>query len=112
MNSPQSDEFNQKLNSFRESDIRYLILQILSQQPIYTANQELLLFALRELGNAISHEQIYIELIWLEKEAEVLSCKTFNQMHIAKLNVSGLDVANGTKVISGIRRPMPYEIVG
>lgn len=112
MNSQLSEQYNQRLNEFRESDIRFLILQILSQQLTYTANQELLLFALREFGNAISHEQLYTELLWLEKEAEVLSCKTFNEMRVAKLNAAGLDVANGTKLVSGIRKPMPFEIIG
>lgn len=107
MNSKSGE---QRLSEFIESDIRYLILLILSQQLNYTANQELLLFALREFGNAISHERLYTELLWLEKEAEVLSCTTFKEMRVAKLNTAGLDVANGIKLISGIRRPMPFEI--
>ncbi|WFP51404.1 hypothetical protein PL263_05085 [Methylomonas sp. EFPC3] len=74
------------------------------------ANQELLLFALNEFGNAISHDQLYIELSWLEQTANTIVVRVTGGIYVAQLNDSGLDVAKGNRFIPGIRRPIPSEI--
>jgi hypothetical protein len=104
------DPVQQNQRTFKQADVRLLILQFLCQQPSYMANQEVLLFALREHGHAISHEHLYIELSWLDQVANVLVDKLVGELHVAILNTAGLDVVEGSRVIPGIRYPLPHEI--
>jgi len=105
------DDHDQKERTFKQADIRLLILQFLSRQPVYMANQEVILFTLHEFGHAISHDQLYVELAWLDQVANVLVDRVSNEVHIAQLTNDGLDVANGARVIPGIRYPTPFELI-
>lgn len=87
--------------------IRLLILQVLAQQPQYTANQEVLLSALKVQGYALSRDQLHIELAWLDNISETLVDKSSSGVHILTLTGDGLDVVDGLKTIPGIRRPLP-----
>lgn len=102
--------FEQKQRAFKQADIRFLILHTLRYQPGYLANQEVLLFTLRELGHAISHEQLHDELAWLDQTANALVNKAAGPTHVARLTTVGLDVVEGTCTIPGIRPPLPHEI--
>lgn len=106
-----ADNHDQKERAFKLADIRLLILQCLSRQPAYMANQQVLLFALNEFGHGISHDLLYVELAWLEQVANVLVDRTVGEVHVAQLNNEGLDVVNGCRMIPGIRNPMPFELI-
>ncbi|MFA6700964.1 MAG: hypothetical protein WCS28_12450 [Thiomicrospira sp.] len=106
-----TDNQDQKERSFKQADIRLLILQCLSRQPGYMANQQVLLFALNELGHGIGHDLLYVELAWLQQVANVLVERIVGEMHVAQLNNDGLDVAIGKRMIPGIRYPLPFELI-
>lgn len=103
------DPFELKQRLFNRMDIRLLILLALRNQPGYMANQEVLIFILREQGHAISREQIHVELSWLNQVANAVIVRVSGGMHIATLTSDGLDATEGTRIIPGIRRPLPHE---
>jgi hypothetical protein len=103
------DSFASKQRLFNRMDLRFLILRALRNQPGYMANQEVLLLTLREQGHAISRDQLHVELSWLDQVANVVIDRVTGNMHIATLTLEGLDAAEGTRFIPGIRRPLPDE---
>ncbi|MDD2724009.1 MAG: hypothetical protein PHH59_08330 [Methylovulum sp.] len=70
----------------------------------------MLLYALREQGQAISHDWLYVELPWLQQVAGVLVYQYAGGAHVAQLGNKGLDVVNDLLAIPGIRRPAPDEL--
>jgi hypothetical protein len=91
-------------------DIRFHILKTLRGQPNYTANQEVLLAALRDAGHALNRDQIKIELAWLDANAGAVVDSAVQGVHIATLTLEGLEVLEGTRAIPGIRRALPGEV--
>lgn len=91
-------------------DVRFQVLRILRGQPNYTANQEVLLAALREAGHTLNRDQVKIELAWLAGNANALVDNAVSGVHIATLTMEGLEVLEGARIIPGIRRPLPLEV--
>lgn len=90
-------------------DIRFHLLKALRGAPNYTANQEVLLAALRAAGHALNRDQIKIELAWLS-QASCLLLDTPMGVHIAQLTLEGLEALEGSRTIPGVRRPLPGEV--
>lgn len=91
-------------------DVRFHLLKILRGQPDYTANQEVLLAALRAAGHALNRDALKIELSWLHYTAGALIDQAVSGVHIATLTLEGLEALEGTRAIPGIRRPLPGEV--
>lgn len=91
-------------------DIRFHLLAILRGQPDYTANQEVLLAALRDAGHALNRDQLKIELAWLSGNAGAVLDRVVAGVHIATLTLEGLEVVEGARQVPGIRRPLPGEV--
>jgi len=107
----ENQRLESRLAEFSQADVRLRILQTLSRQPAYTTNQEVLLYALREQGQAISHDRLYVELSWLQQVAGALAYQHAGGAHVAQLTNKGLDVVNDLLSIPGIRRPTPDELL-
>lgn len=92
-------------------NLRLIILQVLKQQQGYTANQEVLIKALKRLGFLINRDQLHIELVWLDKNAACVVDQVVGGVHIATLTGDGLEVVEGLQDIPGIRKPRPEELL-
>lgn len=90
-------------------DIRYRLLAALEKEPGYTANQEVLLDKLLRKGHALNRDHIKIELSWLAGHADAVHDQIVESVHIATLTLEGLEIVKGTRVVPGIRRPLPGE---
>ena len=97
------------IKHLNQIDLRLRILQVLYRQSGYMTNQEVLLPMLREQGQAISHNRLYVELEWL-RVAEVLVYQISDKTHVATLTNKGLDVVQGVLIVPDIRRPLPDEM--
>jgi hypothetical protein len=92
----------------RLPSLRLAILQTLSGQPGYKANEQVLRNALlRKHGYAESHDQLRAELAWLQV-TQTLVCWASGRG--ATLTGLGLDAVNHVIVIPGICSPLPNEI--
>jgi len=93
-------------------NLRLQILLVLKTQPLYMANQEVLISHLRETGYPISRDKLHIELVWLDQVADAIVDKVSGGVHIASLTGDGLEAVEGLKPIAGIRAPRPDELHG
>jgi len=87
---------------------RLVILRLLSDEPGYDLNDSTLQDALCALGLSVSRDAVHVQLAWLEEQSLVTTKKCFNTV-ISTITSRGLDVANGTARIPGIKRPRPGE---
>lgn len=89
-----------------QADLRLTILKLLERQNGYKLNEHVLHSALRQLAHAVSREQLRAELSWLETE-KLLRVEAFEGMTIAQLTERGLDAAQGSAAVPGVKRPAP-----
>lgn len=83
---------------------RLLILQLLeATKPDYCANSHNLREGLASLTHKLSRDQIHTELAWLAEQG-LLAVDTAGPVVIATLSSRGLDVAQGTSSVPGVKR--------
>lgn len=94
------------MSNLNREFIRLAILQILQAEVAYTANQEILRVALDRDGYRMSRDALHVELAWLS-DMDLIVDQVVQGVHIATLTADGIDVAEGVRVIPGVRRPGP-----
>jgi hypothetical protein len=92
-------------------ELRLQILIILFLSAGYEANQEVLIRELKKRGVILTRDQLKIELAWLDEQADVIVDRDVGGVHVALLNGDGLEHVEGSRVVPGIRRPRPDEMV-
>lgn len=87
-----------------QEERRLHILRLLSAtKPAYQANSTTLRDGLAQLGHTMSRDQMHTELAWLA-EMGVCTLETPGSVIIVTLTARGLDVAEGTAQVPGIKR--------
>lgn len=87
-------------------DRRLVILKILQESDHYSTNEHLLRSVLHSFGHNIGRDKLRTELSWLQ-EQNLVSVDTVSDVQIAKLTGRGIDVATGSSVVPGVKRPEP-----
>lgn len=89
-----------------QKDRRLVILRILSESDHYSTNEHLLKMGLHAFGHNAGTDLVRTELAWL-KEQGLVSVDEIGGVQIPKLTGRGLDVAQGSTVVPGVKRPAP-----
>jgi len=93
---------------FQQEDARLTILGLLAGQNDWTLNEAVLKPGLAAMGHSLSKDKIRTELAWLQEQG-LLKVKTEMGIQVAKISQRGLDIAEGTAVIPGVKRPSPED---
>lgn len=91
---------------FLSRDRRLVILRFLAEEPDYRLNTSLLEDALNAVGHSVSRDLVDIEAKWLE-DAGLVLVQELRSVKILELTRSGLDCAQGKKLVPGVKRPAP-----
>lgn len=94
------------LQSLVTADRRLLILTLLAESSAYTASYDLLHMALSRMGHAVSMDRLNTDIEWLFEQG-LLMPELVSGVHLARLSVRGLDVAQGVATVPGVARPRP-----
>lgn len=94
----------QKFAVHLSEDRRLIILRLLAEMATYSSNSSVLLLALQAHGHAITRDQIKTELHWLAEQALVTNTE-YGSTLVTTLTERGQDVATGTAVVPGVKRP-------
>ena len=94
----------QKFAVHLSEDRRLIILRLLAEMATYSSNSSVLLLALQSHGHAITRDQIKTELHWLAEQALVTNAE-YGSTLVTTLTERGQDVATGTAVVPGVKRP-------
>lgn len=89
-----------------QSDIRLVILRALAQDLGYSHNDSILHAALGMYGHKCSRDTVRTELTWLE-EQRLITIEKIGETYIATITERGVDVADGTAAVPGVKRPGP-----
>jgi len=90
-----------------ESEKRRLeALRYLSGQPKYEASAGLIKLRCQHIGVPSTSDQIQTALQWLE-EQDLVTLRHHDEATVARITVSGRDVAEGNRIIPGVLRPDP-----
>ncbi len=95
--------------SFKElviADQRLVILRSLEEMPGYEANESILDSCLDQYGHKVSRDAVRTHISWLAEQGLVAVRELGNTM-IAKLTSRGIDVANGSAIVPGVKKPRP-----
>jgi hypothetical protein len=87
-------------------DRRLAILRTLEAAAEYEANDSMLAQFARQIGHAVSRDQIRTDLAWL-KEQGLITIEEILTVQIAKLTQRGLETAQGIVTTPGVKRPSP-----
>ena len=85
-------------------DRRLEVLRVLAESSGYTANEYILKQMLEQFGHVASIDRIRADLAWLH-EQQLLTVSQVADVHIARITVLFLDVAAGSTVVPGVKRP-------
>lgn len=85
---------------------RLNILQLLKEDPDYSANDDLLQELLAACGYGVSLDVVRSDLAWLE-EQQLITRRDLPGCTVATLRNRGIDVASGVASVPGIARPRP-----
>lgn len=90
-------------------DRRLVLLRLLSEQPGYRANSSNLHAGLFALGIAASRDDVTTDLHWLCDQGllRIEGVPEAPGLFVADITARGEDVAKGTAVVPGVRRPGP-----
>jgi hypothetical protein len=89
-------------------DRRLVILRLLESSPGYTANESLVVIALRDFGHAASRDQVHTDFAWL-KEQGLVTLEEIATVQIASLTQRGAETAQGFVTTPGVKRPSPGD---
>lgn len=88
--------------------LRITILRLLHEQNSYSLNESLLLDVIDRYGFRPSRDSLIAQLAWLE-EQRLVSLSGPDHCRVATLSTRGADVAEGRKIITGVKHPRPGE---
>ncbi len=88
------------------SDLRLVILRLLSEDQGYALNDSVLRSALASFGHTVSRDRVRTELRWLEEQGLVANREVASVL-VANLTGRGADVASGAARVDGVKRPGP-----
>ncbi|MGH1460987.1 MAG: VpaChn25_0724 family phage protein [Neptuniibacter sp.] len=91
---------------FEEEDRRLVILRHLAEDQDYTVNSSILQSALKVWGHSVSRDRLHADIAWL-KEQGLATYEEVSSVYVAKITQRGLDVAEGTASVPGVKRPGP-----
>jgi len=91
---------------FEHEQRRLAILRILSADPDYSTNEEVLAKALAASGLGASTADLRADLVWLRDQVLVMLGEVAG-VYTVKLARRGEDVANGLERVEGVARPRP-----
>lgn len=89
-----------------QEDIRLVILQVLNGDADYSHNESVLKAALGAVGHGVSSDRLRTELQWLTEQG-LLHTEDVGGIVVARLTTRGQDVAMGTAMVPGVKRPSP-----
>ncbi|CUR45533.1 hypothetical protein BN2364_1092 [Alloalcanivorax xenomutans] len=89
-----------------QEDRRLVILRVLSESDQYSANEHLVKAMLHSLGHNAGTDLVRTELAWLQEQG-LVSIAEVAEVRIPKLTGRGLDVAMGSTIVPGVKRPQP-----
>jgi DNA-binding transcriptional ArsR family regulator len=95
--------------SFKElviADQRLVILRSLEEMPGYEANESILDSCLDQYGHKVSRDAVRTHISWLAEQG-LVSVRELGNTMIAKLTSRGIDVANGSATVPGVKKPRP-----
>lgn len=92
----------------KTSDLRLVVLRLLSEDPGYALNDSILRDALNTFGHTASRDRVRTELRWLEEQG-LVRIETVVSTLVAKLTARGADVASGAARVDGVKRPSPRD---
>lgn len=90
------------------ADMRLRILQLLSADSDYAANEDVLQSALELAGHDIGIDKLRTEVAWLVEQG-LATTERLAVLNIVKLTRRGVDVAHGRANVPGVARPAPGE---
>lgn len=90
------------------SDIRLVVLRALAEDEGYSLNESVIQSILGVFGHRVSRDRVKTELAWL-KEQGLVRIETVVTVQVATITSRGLDVANGSVVVPGVKRPGPRD---
>ncbi|MGI1669990.1 MAG: ArsR family transcriptional regulator [Neptuniibacter sp.] len=91
---------------FEEEDRRLVILRHLAEDQDYTVNSSILQSAIAVWGHKVSRDRLHADIAWL-KEQGLVTYEEVSSVYVAKITQRGLDVAEGTASVPGVKRPGP-----
>ena len=87
-------------------DRRLVILRLLLNAPLYTANDSVITIALSDFGHAVSRDQVRTDLAWLAENG-CMTIEDLATIQIATLTQRGVETATGDVITPGVKRPSP-----
>jgi len=92
----------------KQEDRRLLILKALAAENDYSIHDSLLRMMLADYGHKESADTIRTDLAWLQEQG-LLNTESKGILTLATATSRGCDVADGSAVVPGIRRPRAGE---
>jgi len=87
-------------------DQRLVILRALAQDLGYSHNESIIHSILEEFGHKCSRDKVRTHLSWLAEQG-LLTLNDVVGYYVATITRRGVDVANGTATVPGVKRPGP-----
>lgn len=91
--------------------LRLEILKILAEQKGYMASEGVVLQLLADRGHRLTRDALMVESNWLEEIAEVIIVNHTPAVAVMRLANDGLEHLQGARIIPGIRKPGPDELL-
>ncbi|HCQ7476717.1 MULTISPECIES: VpaChn25_0724 family phage protein [Enterobacteriaceae] len=91
-------------SDYLRTDMRLVILRILSEMPSYSSNSSVIWSVLTRYGHSPSRDQVKSELRWLEEQG-LVTVEDIETVLVARLSERGADVAAGRAIVPGVKRP-------
>ena len=92
----------------QQEDRRYQILYMLSKEPDYAMNDDLMQKALKMIGHGVDPDLLKADLHWLQMQGLIKNSEV-GRFIVSKINRRGISVAEGDAFIPGISRSTPEE---
>lgn len=86
---------------------RITILIALKESQDYGANTSMLADVLKAYALGCTRDQLKTQLNWLEQNGYIKVERMTENTWVARITTTGLDVADGTSTVPGIKRPAP-----
>jgi hypothetical protein len=90
-----------------DAHVRLTILRLLAGAAEYSANDSVLVAAVRGMGLACTRDQLRGHLSWLAEQRMLTLLHPSETLAVATITERGGDVAAGRSSVQGIARPSP-----
>ncbi|MBT0666347.1 ArsR family transcriptional regulator [Geobacter pelophilus] len=87
-------------------DIRLVILRTLAETNGYSCNESIIHAILAKFGHKVSRDQVKNQLAWLEEQG-LVTLETVVDIYVATITGRGVDIADGSATVPGVKRPHP-----